>query len=203
MKRRILCLVISAGIGGAAWSVVQQFRMKHPASGHSILVPSHNGANALLISGWKTTPAGRHITSGDMILSGEISPDGRLFAFTNTGYTGHYMHIVDLGSEKEIATFPVIQAWSGLAWAPDSKRVYVYAGGNPVGSDILPFVHYDKEGWQGARGGFNLVGATNDNSAVSDILISTDGTTLYAINNSDGYLYVLETFGGRALSRLK
>ena len=90
----------------------------------------------MLVSGWKTTPAGRHLASGDMILSGQVSPDGTLFAFTNTGYTNHGLHIVDLATEKEIARFALERAWSGLAFAPDGRRIFVSSGaGNPL-SDI-------------------------------------------------------------------
>lgn len=202
MKRILILVAIAAAISGAAWTAIEHVR-KHPVSGKSITVPDHSGVNAKLPSGWKTTPAGRHLTSGDMILAGQVSPDGKYFAFTNTGYTGHLFHIVDLATEKEIATFPMTQAWSGLAWAPDGKHIYVSAGANPNGPDILPFIRYDKEGWQNARGGFNLLGADKKSSAVSSILLSPDGEILYAVNNSDGFVYILETRGGRALSRVK
>src|ERR1700754_1928952 len=106
MKRIVLVLVFVVSAGGA-WNAFDNSRIKHPVSGQEIVVPAQNGAGALLANGWKTTPAGRHLPSGDMILSGQISPDGRLFAFTNTGYTGHALHLVDLATEKEIATFPM------------------------------------------------------------------------------------------------
>ncbi len=63
-----------------------------------------------------------------MILNGQVSPDGKLFAFTNTGYTHHALHIVDLATEKEIATFQMEQAWSGLAFSPNGDRIYVSNG---------------------------------------------------------------------------
>ena len=108
-------------LAGGAWSACETYRIKHPVSGSDITVPGQNGANALLVSGWKTTPAGRQLPSGDMILSGQVSPDGKLFAFTNTGYTHHALHIVDLATEKEIATFQMEQAWSGLAFSPTGR----------------------------------------------------------------------------------
>ena len=63
-----------------------------------------------------------------MILSGQVSPDGKLFAFTNTGYTHHALHIIDLATEKEVATFQMEQAWSGLAFSPKGDRIYVSNG---------------------------------------------------------------------------
>src|SRR5262249_14195526 len=122
MKRAMLTLLIVIA-AGSTWHAVESYRTSHPVSGKEITVPGKNGPNALLVSGWKTTPAGRQLASGDMILSGQVSPDGQLFAFTNTGYTRHNLHIVDLSTEKEVATFPMEQAWSGLAFSPDGSRI--------------------------------------------------------------------------------
>jgi hypothetical protein len=165
MKRLLLLLVpvlIAAG-----WQATASFRVKHPVSGREITVPGRIGANAMLASGWRTTPAGRHLRSGDMILSGQVSPDGKLFAFTNTGYTAHALHIVDLGTEKEIATFPMEQSWSGLAFAPNGKRIYVSSGASYPGPDILYFDRWDADGWKGARLGYSLPGAKKDSTAVA------------------------------------
>jgi DNA-binding beta-propeller fold protein YncE len=202
MKRAAYVLIFVL-LAGGVWSAFDSFRIKHPVSGREITVPGQNGANALLVSGWKTTPAGRQLPSGDMILSGQLSPDGKLFAFTNTGYTHHALHIVDLATEKEIATFPMEQAWSGLAFSPDGKRIYVSSGaGYPI-SDIQYFDRWDTDGWTDARAGYTLFGAAKDKTAVSSLNVSADGTLLYALNNSDDHLYILETHGGRAVARVK
>jgi YVTN family beta-propeller protein len=202
VKRLLLTLTIVV-LAGAAWRAFEPFRIKHPASGKEITVPGPNGANALLVSGWKTTPAGRQLTSGDMILSAQVSPDGKLFAFTNTGYTHHALHIVDLATEKEIATFQMEQAWSGLAFSPKGDRIYVSNGAGYKASDIQIFDRWDNGGWKEARVGYTLHGAQKDQTAVSWLGTSADGTLLYALNNSDQQLYILDTRGGRAVARLR
>src|SRR5262245_33474651 len=184
MKRLAYALVLVL-LAGGTWRAVDNFRMKHPVSGRDVTVPGQNGPNAMLMSGWKTTPAGRQLASGDMILSGQVSPDGKLFAFTNTGYTRHALHIVDLATEKEIATFPMEQAWSGLAFSPDGKRVFVSSGAGYPHSDIQYFDRWDNEGWTEARAGYTLLGPAKDATAVSSITVSPDGKLLYALNNSD------------------
>jgi DNA-binding beta-propeller fold protein YncE len=202
MKRLAFILILIV-LSGGAWSAYDAYRIKHPASGREVIVPGQNGPNALLVNGWKTTPAGRHLASGDMILNGRVSPDGKLFAFANTGYTHHALHIVDLATEKEIATFPLEQAWSGLAFAPNGKRIYISSGAGYPASDIMYYDRWDNVGWKDARAGYNLYGATKDRTAVSWLGASADGKLLYALNNSDEHLYILETHGGRAVSRLK
>src|SRR5262245_40390526 len=201
--KRLAYVLIFVLLAGGVWKAVESYRIKHPKTGTDITVPGQEGNNAMLMSGWKTTPAGRQLASGDMILNGQISPDGKLFAFTNTGYTRHALHIIDLATEKEIATFPLEQAWSGLAFAPDGKRIFVSGGPGNALNDIQYFDRWDKEGWTAARAGVSLHGAVKDKTAVSSITISPDGKLLYALNNSDDQLYVIETHGGRAVSKLK
>jgi DNA-binding beta-propeller fold protein YncE len=202
MKREVYILLFVIASGGT-WRAFDTYRTKHPVSGADITVPGKNGLNAMLPSGWKTTPAGRQLASGDMILSGQVSPDGKLFAFTNTGYTRHNLHIVDLATEKEIATFPMEQAWSGLACSPDGSRIYVSSGAAYPGNDIAYFDRWDNDGWQDGRAGYTLLGAVKTKTAVSSITVSPDGKLLYVLNNSDDRLYILETHGGRAVARLE
>ena len=234
MKRLALTLALVA-LTGAAWAALEPFRTKHPVSGKEIAVPGQNGADALLVSGWKTTPAGRQLPSGDMILSGQVSPDGKLFAFTNTGYTHHALHIVDLATEKEVGTFQMEQAWSGLAFSPKGDRIYVSNGAGYRYSDIQVFDRWDERprsegaaggqrreaapasesargsgparsddaGWKEARVGYTLYGAVKEQTAVAWLGTSPDGALLYALNNSDQQLYILETQAGRAIARLR
>jgi len=144
-----------------------------------------------------------------MILSGQVSPDGKLFAFTNTGYTHHALHIVDLATEKEVATFQMEQAWSGLAFSPKGDRIYVSNGAGYKYSDIQIFDRWDERparrddaSWKEARVGYTLYGAVKEQTAVAWLGTSPDGTLLYALNNSDQQLYILETRAGRAVAKL-
>src|SRR5262247_664997 len=202
MKRAAFALVLVL-LAGGVWRAIDNFHIKHPVSGREITVPGQNGPNAMLVSGWKTTPAGRQLPSGDMILSGRVSPDGKLFAFTNTGYTHHALHVVDLATEKEIATFQMEQAWSGLAFSPKGDRIYVSNGAGYKSSDIQVFDRWDNGGWKEARVGYSLYGSVKERTAVSWLGTSPDGSLLYALNNSDEHLYIMETFGGRAVARVR
>src|SRR5262249_2128019 len=121
---------------------------------------------------------------------------------------GHALHIVDLKTEKEIGTFPMTQSWSGLVFAPDGRRIYVSSGaGNPL-TDIQYFDRWDNHGWTASStdtflNGYSLFGAVKAQTAVAWLGVSADGALLYALNNSDDHLYILETRGGRGVGRVK
>src|SRR5262245_58927062 len=136
MKRLAIASTIVIMTGVTAWTEIQHSRLKHPFSGAEIVIPGRDGGGILLPNGWRITPAGRQLESGDMILSAQVSPDGKMLAFTNSGYTRHQFHLVDLATEKEIATFPLDRAWSGLVWSPNGKRVLISAGQGNAAADI-------------------------------------------------------------------
>ena len=101
MKRLTITLAILTLITATAWTAIHRSRMTHPYSGQEITIPGRDGDGVLLPDGWKVTPAGRQLETGDMILSAQISPDGKTLAFTNSGYTRHQLHIVDLTTERK------------------------------------------------------------------------------------------------------
>jgi DNA-binding beta-propeller fold protein YncE len=179
-----------------------------------------------LPDGWRVTPAGRLLESGDMILSAQVSPDGKMLAFTNSGYTRHQLHILDLATEKEIATFPLERAWSGLAWSPNGKRLLVSAGQGNATADIYTFQRWDDGTWTQRQNVLleGVVRATRTappeaapaasataaepaapagpKSVVSSILVSPDGGSVYAVNDLDGMLYTLAGVTGKTISKV-
>src|SRR5690349_19533124 len=100
-------------------------RMIHPVTTAPITVPGDAVDATLLFNGWKISPAGRHIKTGDMLLGSAISPDGSTLAVASAGYNLHALHLVDFATEKEVATVKFEKAWNGVAWSPTGDRVYV------------------------------------------------------------------------------
>jgi DNA-binding beta-propeller fold protein YncE len=203
MKRIAIAGVILFLVVAGAYTAAQRSRMKHPHSGAEITIPGQDGAGMLLPDGWRVTPAGRQLETGDMILSAAVSPDGKALAFTNSGYTRHQLHVVDLATEKEIATFPFERAWAGLAWSPNGKKLLISAGqGNPA-ADIYTFSRWDDGSVSQGRGVQLGAGAVKGKVAVSSIVVSPDGASVYAVNDLDGFLYVLDGRTGATLSRVE
>ena len=82
----------------------------------------------LLPSGWRIAPAGRHLGVGDLPLAFAWSPDGASLVVSNNGYDTPTLTIVDARTFTVRATVPVEQAWLGLAWHPDGRRLYTTGG---------------------------------------------------------------------------
>jgi DNA-binding beta-propeller fold protein YncE len=194
-------LLIGLGAVGLT-PMLRMARTIHPKTGLPLIVPGRDGDATLLFNGWRITPAGRHIPTGDMLLGGAISPDGATFAIANCGYNAHTLHIVDIATEKEVASLPLGRAWNGIAWSPDGRRIYVAGGvSNPV-NDIHVIEKDDTGAWGKAKG-FKLTGSDRQKTCVSGLALSADGATLYALNVSDNCLYALDTADGAARARLE
>src|SRR5690242_20455649 len=66
MKRTAAVLAVLLTLGATTWAELHVSRMKHPFTGQEVLVPGRDGDAVLLPDGWRITPAGRHLTAGDM-----------------------------------------------------------------------------------------------------------------------------------------
>ncbi len=82
----------------------------------------------LLPNGWRIAPAGRHVAVGDLPLAFAWTPDGSAMVVTNNGYDKPTLTIVDARTFAVRTTIPVEQAWLGLAWHPDGRRLYTTGG---------------------------------------------------------------------------
>ncbi len=205
LAKRILALAVvalAAGLSAAAVApLLRSSHMMHPKSGLPIIVPGKDGDVTTLFNGWKISPAGRPIGTNDFLLGGAFSPDGKTLAIANAGYNSHAIHLIDVATEKEIASLGVLRTWNGIAWAPDGKRIYASGGIPLLKNDVLVFDRDADGTWRKAKS-FSLAGSDAKNSAVAGIAISQDGKSLFVLNNSDGKLYTLDATDGRTLSVL-
>src|SRR2546425_11122065 len=85
------------------------------------------GGVTLLPNGWRIAPAGRHITVGDLPLAMLESADGRYLIVSNNGYAKPTLVVVDTTHLMVKGRLPVDNAWLGLAWHPDGRRLF-YSG---------------------------------------------------------------------------
>ncbi len=196
--------VLTAGTVAGVSTLARTGHTLHPRTGASIITPGpDNDGSTRLHNGWRITPAGRKtVTTGDMLLGGAVSPDGKLLAIANVGFNPHALHIVDLATEQEVATIAVPKSWNGLVWSSDSRNIAVGGGINNPLADVYLFSRFDNGKW-GLRGGAQLFGANRAKVNVAGLALSPDGRTLYALNNSDNSLYVAEVGTGAGLARIE
>ncbi len=194
--------VLLAGFGAAGLSpLVRRARTLHPKTGAPLTAPGQDGDATLLFNGWHIHPAGRPIPMGDMLLGGAISPDGTTLAITNCGFNDHALHLVDIAGEKEIAALPLKRAWNGIAWSPEGRRLYVSGGISNPDNDIYVFEKGDDGKWTQAKG-LKLTGNDKEKTCIAGLALSPDRSTLFALNNSDNQLYVLDTASGATRAHL-
>ena len=193
--------VAALGVGAAArLPYLHLARGTHPHTGQPLVTPGKDGDATLLFNGWKISPAGRPIATGDFLLGGAISPDGKTLAICNAGYGKHALHIVDIATEKESALLPIPHALNGLVWSGDSRKIYVGGGVSAAGNDIYTFEQTDGKWAEGKI--LSLTGSLPASTCVAGLALSQDGKTLYALNNSDNKLYILDALTGAAKSSL-
>ena len=90
-------------------------------------------ANAdLLFNGWGLSPAGTHVSCGDMALKMVIAPDKAAVLAVCAGYNLQGINIVSLDAKREAKFIPLKQAFNGLAFSPDGKKFYVSGGDSGV-----------------------------------------------------------------------
>lgn len=91
------------------------------------LLPGLNGDGFIqLPNQWRLRPAGSQIEVGDLPMNIAVHPDGRYLAILHTGYRDHEVVIVDTqGVRPRIVSRAVVdEAFYGLAFSPDGKKVY-------------------------------------------------------------------------------
>ena len=91
---------------------------------------SPDGKSAMLPTGWKITPAGRHIQlPGDMAMKIVLSGDGKTLFVNTAGWHDHSVNAVDLATEKIVGTVNVGKDWAGMAIDPKTNELFVSGGG--------------------------------------------------------------------------
>jgi YVTN family beta-propeller protein len=100
------------------------------------ILPGKKGDYTLLPNGWKLTPEGRQIPTGDLPLNMELSKDGRYLLVTTNGNGDQTIKVIDTFTKKSLQTIKVKKSWLGLAFAPDGKRFFVSGGDD---NEILVF----------------------------------------------------------------
>ncbi len=134
MQRKLPVIVLGASLTLLAGSLVSAQRL--PVRRHTDdlrspavrLLPGLRPSEHLLFNGWGLAPAGRHEPVSDMPLKLVLSPDGQYLAAVHGGHNGTGLTLLH-AAEKRVTQFvPLKQAWNGVVFANDGKRLFVGGG---------------------------------------------------------------------------
>jgi len=139
-------------------------------------VPGREKNAVLLPNGWRIAPAGRHLTVGDLPLAMAESPDGGTLVITNNGYTKPSLTVVDLRRLTEPASLAVDDAWLGLVWHPDGKRLYASGGATSTVQEL----RLGEKGLE--KGAVFTLKKPAKTSFVGGLAVSPDGKRLFAVH---------------------
>src|SRR5437867_3244991 len=82
----------------------------------------------LLFNGWGVTPSGDHLPISDMALKMLIAPDKKILVAVSGGFRKTGLTLVDLAARSVTQFLPLPEAWNGLAFSRDGRRIFVSGG---------------------------------------------------------------------------
>jgi YVTN family beta-propeller protein len=181
---KLLCLLLSAS------PLLAQ-------SGDKTRVPGRESRDVTLLpNGWRISPAGKHVSVGDLPLAMVQSADGRHVIVSSNGWSKPTLTVIDPKNFYVRSKLTVENAWLGLAWAPGGRKLYSsgaadstvrefdFAGGllRPERSFVLARPHRE--------------------SFVGGISITPDGTRLFAVHVLGELLSAVDLASGRVAASL-
>lgn len=174
-------------------------------AGHSLLPagPAQSRSpdgSIRLHTGWKITPAGKHATTGDMLLGCALSPDGKTIAMTSAGYAVHKLNLVDVATGKIRQVLQLDRSWNGVIWSRDGSTIYVAGGASPRVHVIRKRADETFEMAAELKLPDLALDATKEKDKaqayVAGLTLSADGKSLILANIATDTLYALSLPGG-------
>ena len=153
----------------------------------------------LLNSGWRLDPAGKQVPLDTLPMSTALSPDGKYLLVLHCGYRPPSIAVLDAATGAVVGTTPVPDGWLGLAFAPQSDRVYVGGGARAA---VFEFTLADGKLTAGRT--FQLAtGKPTPNDFIGDVAFSPDGRLLYAAELYHDSIAVINPQSGMVIDRIR
>ena len=157
------------------------------------------GGGFLLNSGWKLDPVGRQIPLDTLPMATALSPDRHYLLVLHCGYRPPSIAVIDTDTGAVASSTPVADAWLGLAFAPNSSKVYV--GGGARGA-VFEFTLANGKLTAGRT--FNLEqGGGEPKDFVGDVEFSPDGRLLYVAELNRDSVAVINPQSGLVIERIR
>jgi WD40 repeat protein len=92
----------------------------------------NSDGSVLLPNQWSLRPVGRQVPLGDFPINIAVHSGGRFAAVLHTGYGDHEILIVNLSSGKVVSRTKIHEAFYGLEFSADGRRLYCSGAGDEV-----------------------------------------------------------------------
>jgi DNA-binding beta-propeller fold protein YncE len=186
MRRQSLAAVLLlTGVVAALAGSLSPGRDEPPDTAISVTpkMPAQRVLPGLLADGsvqlpnqWRLRPAGSQLELGNFPVNIAVHPDGQYLAVLHSGYRDHEIIIVDLqgGRPRTMSLATVEEAFYGLAFSPDGRRLFVSGGEYVV-------VHaFDVRAGYLSNHRQLSVGDPKSRSIIGGLTVTADGKTLAA-----------------------
>lgn len=153
----------------------------------------------LLPNGWKLTPAGRQIPTGDLPLNVQLSASGKLLAVTNNGQSTQSVQLFDPKNEKLLDEKILTRSWYGLAFSRNEQHLYVSGG---YDNSILDFNIQNNK--IGKADTIKLaLPYPKGNVCPTGMVTTRSNDRLYAVTKGDSSLYVISPMAHTVIKKLR
>ena len=101
---------------------------KSPKKASSILPGVQPDGRTLLPNQWSLRPAGKQLELGDFPVNIALHPSGKWLAALHSGWGENGITIVNLVGPKILCRVTIDQAFYGLCFSPDGRRLFASGG---------------------------------------------------------------------------
>src|SRR6266853_1973539 len=102
--------------------------LRPPMARARVLPGVQPGGAILLPNQWSLRPVGKQVELGDFPVNLALHPSGQWLAVLHAGYGDHEVVVVDLKKQKIVSRALLDQAFYGLAFSPDGRKLYASGG---------------------------------------------------------------------------
>lgn len=162
----ILSVSVAFSLSAASMQAAEPVLWPGPTPDGSMLLPNQ----------WSLRPAGSHVELGDFPVNIAVAPDGKYAVMLHCGYGQHELVTVELASQQITSRANVTEAFYGLTFSKDGKKVYCSGAS---GEEVFGFDF--KHGQLANRKSIRLHDA-KERGVPAGVAIDNAGKTLFAVN---------------------
>lgn len=119
---RFLAALVTGALGGTL----------EAAKSTPILPGLQHDGSVLLPNQWSLRPVGKQLLVGDFPINIALHPGGTFAAVLHSGWGQHEIRILDLKTSQPVSQVALEEAFYGLTWSPDGRRLFASGAGLEV-----------------------------------------------------------------------